>query len=165
MRRVADGIYRQVTRRKTKGGVKTYVYYYKRSETLQRRKFERVSYTVARRQEELTTSDIGEIMANVDDPILKQQLRNELAMMRRKKQAITAGKIESLIQQGGLSKQQQFIRNLGYSEAEFEAQTGLTAADLSRGTFENDNGTIIFISEGGEVRYFDFDYEKGLIEL
>lgn len=166
MKRVAEGIYRQVTRRKTKHGVKTYVYYYKRAETPQRRvKHERVSFTIARRQEELTTTDIGELMANIDDPILKQQLRNEMAMMRRKKKPITAGKIESLIRQGGLSKQQQFIRNLGFTEAEFEAETGLTIDDLSRGTFENDNGTIVFISEDGEVRYFTFDYEKGLVEL
>lgn len=161
MKKVADGIYRQTTTRKTKSGIKTYTYYYKISEG-GKHKYERLPMTAARSRRQLSAIEIEDIIDEIDDFVLSKQLENQIADRQERGLPVTAEWVEDMLTEERLTKQEQFIKNLGYSRTEFEEQFGFSVEDLQRGTFERRGNYVIFTSEDGIEYYFIWDYNKGL---
>lgn len=162
MKKVADGIYRQTTTRKTKSGVKTYTYYYKIAPDGSKRKYNRLPMYAARAHTPLSQMEIDDIVDAVDDFVLSRQLENQIIDRQEKGLPVTSEWVENLLTDEKLSKQEQFIKNLGYSAEEFEEMFGLAMEDLRNGTFERRGNYVIFTSESGFEYYFIWDYNKGL---
>ncbi len=165
MKKVADGIYRQTTTRKTKSGVKTYTYYYEIAPAGSKRKYNRLPMYAARARTPLSQTEIDNIVDEIDDFVLSRQLLNQIIDRQENRLPVTSEWIENLLTDEKLSKQEQFIKNLGYSAEEFEELYGLTAEDLLRGTMTRSGNYVQIVSEDGEIYYFIWDYDKGLTAL
>lgn len=100
---------------------------------------------------------------NIEDPELKFNLKNALKSKRKKysEEGITQKALERLADKEKLSQTEQFIRNLGYTEAEFESEFNLTKEDLSKGTFNYSDKITTFKSADGKIFSFIWDYERG----
>lgn len=101
---------------------------------------------------------------NIKDPELKFNLRNALRSKRKNysEKGITQKALERLVDEEKLSKTEQFIRNLGYTESEFEDEFNLTKEDLLKGTFEYSDKITTFKSANGKIFSFMWDYERGV---
>ena len=166
MKKIANGFYRQVTKRKTKSGVKEYVYYYREvtpSKAGKKRAFEKVSIAIAKRQEAVKKEQLDTLLSGISDWVIKKQVENQI----KEHPEYSLQKVAQMIESEVLDKQQQFIRNLGYTEEEFAEEFGLTAEDLRQGKFETekDSGLIKFTDKNGLIFYFSWDYDKGLIRV
>lgn len=165
MKRVADGIYRQTTSRKTKSGVKTYTYYYTIAPDGSKRKYKRLPMAAARPRIELSQDEIYDIISGIDDFVLSRQLENQIIDRQEKNLPVTGEWVENLLTDEKLSRQEQFIKNLGYSTEEFEEQFNLTLEDLKSGSFYRKKNLVIFTSEEDIEYYFIWDYDKGLMAV
>lgn len=154
MKKVADGIYRQTTTRKTKSGVKTYTYYYELAPDGSKQKYNRLPMYAARPRIPLSQAEIDNIVDGIDDFVLSRQLENQIIDRQEKGLPVTSEWIENLLTDEKLSKQEQFIKNLGYSIEEFEELHGLTTEDLLRGKMTRSGNYVHFVSENGEEYYF-----------
>lgn len=165
MKKVADGIYRQTTTRTTKSGVKTYTYYYKIAESGSTKKYQRLPTVAARQRIPLSQAELDDIVDKIDDFVLSRQLENQIIDRQEKGLPVTSEWIENLLTDEKMSKQEQFIKNLGYSVEEFEELYGLTTEDLRNGTVTRSGNYVHFVSKNGEEYYFIWDYDKGLTAL
>lgn len=170
MKKIANGFYRQVTKRKTKSGIKEYVYYYREvtpSKAGKKRAFEKVNITIAKKQEAIKKEQLDRLLSGISDWVIRKQVENQL----KEHSEYSLQRVTQMLEEEVLNKQQQFIRNLGYTEEEFAEEFGLTAEDLRQGKFtkEGDTGLYKFtLKRKGAadiVLYFSWDYDKGIIRV
>lgn len=147
----------------TKSGTKSKTYYYEVTKTnAGKQKFTRLA-TAKKQTPILDQSKIEQRIQMIDGEGLKKQIRNQVKQILNKGKELSFERLEQIISQEQVSKQEQFIRNLGYTKEEFAKQFNLTEQDLLEGAFEDLGGNEIkFTSAKGKVTKFIWDYDGGV---
>lgn len=152
------------------GEVRTKTYYYK-VEKGGKKAGQKQTFTKIEKARTPKKISKKEALASIEDLksqdlTLYVQVKNELIFSDKFKgqEEISTRSFESLLDQTKRSKQETFVRNLGYDMGEFAQTFGITEEDLMKGKFESENDGKItkFISPSGKVFYFSWDYDRGL---
>lgn len=150
----------------TKSGIqKEKTYYYEVTKTDDgKQKFTRL--VTAKKKKQTPILDENEIQKRIqmlDGEGLKKTVRNKVNQFLNKGNDLSFERLEQMISQEQVSKQEQFIRNLGYTKEEFAKEFNLTEQDLLEGTFEDlGGGEVKFTSKKGKVTKFSWDYDGGV---
>lgn len=152
------------------GEIKTKTYYYK-VEKGGKKAGQKQTFTKIEKAKAPKKISKKEALASIEDLksqdlTLYIQIKNELIFSDKFKNSdeISTRSFESLLDQTKRSKQETFVRNLGYDMDEFAQAFGITEEDLMKGKFESENDGKLtkFTSLSGKVFYFSWDYDRGL---
>lgn len=152
------------------GEVRTKTYYYK-VEKGGKKAGQKQSFTKIEKARTPKKMSKQEALASIEDLksqdlTLYVQIKNELKFgdKFKGKEEISTRSFEVLIDKTKRSKQETFVRNLGYDMEEFAQAFGITEEDLMKGKFESENDGKLtkFTSPDGKVFYFSWDYDRGL---
>lgn len=111
----------------------------------------------------LDEKEIQKRINMIDGEGLKKTVRNRVNQFLSKGNDLSFERLEQFISQEQISKQEQFIRNLGYTKEEFAKEFNLTEQDLLEGKFEDlGGGEVKFTSKKGKVTKFSWDYDGGV---
>lgn len=147
----------------TKSGTKRKTYYYEVTKTDEgKQKFTRL-VTAKKQKPILDQTEIEKIIQMLDGEGFKRSVRNQVKQILSKGKDLSFERLEQLISTEQISKQEQFMRNLGYTKEEFAEQFNLTEQDFLEGTFEDlSGGEVKFTSKKGKVILFSWDYDGGV---
>ncbi|MBR4123246.1 MAG: hypothetical protein IKT93_02365 [Clostridia bacterium] len=109
----------------------------------------------------LDQSKIDDMTQNLNSS-LKRTVENKIKAIIKNNGNLTVEGLDQRINQTTRSKTEQFVKNLGYTEAEFEAEFGLTDTDLQQGTFKHTQDGVEFTSKTGKNFMFIWDYDGGI---
>ena len=128
----------------------------------QKQQFKTIVKAEKKQGKKLTQNQAIDLIKNSNDVAgIKFNILNELKFNKKYKDGITEKGLERLISQEKLSKSEQFIRNLGYTEKEFEKEFGITSEQIAAGTLTTTGGLTKFTSPTGQEIYFSWEYERG----
>ena len=155
-------IIKRVYKDKKTGKIKK-VYYYEVSKTSEGKK--KYTRTVgAKKREVLTDDQLDARLALIDNESLKRSIKNRVNEILVSGKGITRERLDEMIKDQRRSKEEQFMRNLGYSPEEFAQQFKLSEEDLISGQFkELGSQRIQFTSQTGKTFIFSWDYDGGAI--
>lgn len=148
----------------TKAGIqKEKTYFYEVTTTKEgKQKFTRI-VTAKKQKSILDQAEIEKRIQMIDGEGLKRSVRNQVKQLLNKGKEVSFERLEQLISTEQISKQEQFMRNLGYTKEEFARQFNLTEQALLEGTFEDlGGGEVRFTSKKGKVVVFSWDYDGGV---
>lgn len=157
-------IIKRTRRWTTKAGIsKEKTYYYEVTKTTTgKQKFTRL-VTAKKQQPIIDQKRIEQRINMLDGEGLKRTIRNQVKQILNKGRDLSFERLEQIINQERLSKQEQFIRNLGYTKEDFSKEFKLTEQDLIEGAFEDLGGSKVkFTSAKGKVTVFSWDYDGGV---
>ena len=152
------------------GEVRTKTYYYK-VEKGGKKSGQKQSFTKIEKARTPKKMSKKEALASIEDLksqdlTLYIQVKNELIYSDKFKNSneISTRSFESLLDQTKRSKQEIFVRNLGYDMEEFAQTFGISEKDLMQGKFESENDGKLtkFVAPNGKTFYFSWDYDRGL---
>lgn len=127
----------------------------------QKQQFKTIVRAEKQQGKRLTKDEAIDAIKKSNLPEIQFKVLNELKFNKKYKNGITEKGLERLISQEKLSSSEQFIRNLGYTEEEFEREFNLTSKQIANGTLTSTNGLTKFTSATGQTLYFSWDYERG----
>lgn len=152
------------------GEVRTKTYYYK-VEKGGKKAGQKQTFTKIEKARTPKKISKQEALASIEslktkDLTLYTQIKNELRFGEKfkGKEEISVRSFETLVSKTEISKQETFVRNLGYDMEEFAQTFGISEKDLTKGKFESENDGQLtkFTSPDGKVFYFSWDYDRGL---
>lgn len=147
----------------TKSGTKSKTYYYEVTKTDDgKQKFTRL-VTAKKQTSIIDEKEIEKRIQMLDGEGFKRSVRNQVKQILSKGKDLSFERLEQLISTEQISKQEQFMRNLGYTKEEFAEQFNLSEQDLLEGQFQDlGGGKVKFTSKKGKVTMFSWDYDGGV---